>query len=266
MAGRAVEAPPATGPAPHLGVVDWGVGGLGLVRQLDEVAPGLEVTYWSDTGAPPYGLVPTAALVARLRAVVDALAARGCTEVVLACNAASTVAPRLARGPVPVTGVLASGIAAVPRRARRVGVVGGRRTIASGAYRRGLARPGRTVVSRVAQPLSAHIEAGRVGSAAFVDDLRRIVAPLRDVDALVLGCTHYPAASEHFAAALPGVVLVDPVVLLVGALAHLHPAATTAPPARRTFATTGDPAAMRRAARLAWGLDVDPGRVRLPAS
>ena len=65
-------------------------------------------------------------------------------------------------------------------------------------------------MSRVAQPLSAHIEAGRTGTTQFQTDLARIVAPLRQVDALVLACTHYPAAGRWFAAALPGVRLIDP--------------------------------------------------------
>ncbi|MEZ5178562.1 MAG: aspartate/glutamate racemase family protein [Acidimicrobiales bacterium] len=261
-----VAADPA--PGAHLGVVDWGIGGLGLVRALDELLPSLPITYWSDTGAAPYGLVPTAALAARLRAVVGELASRGCTEVVLACNAASTVAPRLTGLAVPVTGIIGAGIAAVPTGADRVGVVGGRRTIASGAYRRGLSRPGRTVASRVAQPLSAHIEAGRTGSAGFAADLRHIVAPLRAADAVVLACTHYPAATAQFAAALPGVELVDPAGRLALDLCdrlggRTSEAAGGPSPAPRTHLTTGDPAAMRRAAHLAWSVDVDPGPVRL---
>ena len=121
------------------------------------------------------------------------------------------------------------------------------------------------MVSRVAQPLSAHIEAGRTGTAAFAHDLRRIVAPLRAADAVVLACTHYPAATEHFAAELPGVALVDPVVPLAADLAARHAGSTTLDPGSRTFLTTGDPAAMARAARLAWSLDLTPRQVG-PAS
>nr|MDT0523947.1 hypothetical protein [Streptomyces sp. DSM 41633] len=82
-------------PASCLGIVDWGIGGIGLVRELDRRAPGLPVLYWSDAGAMPYGRMRSADLTARLYDVVSELARRGATEVVLACNAASTVAPRL---------------------------------------------------------------------------------------------------------------------------------------------------------------------------
>lgn len=263
----------------RLGIVDWGIGGLGVLAALDRRLPGLPVVYASDTGFTPYGLVPTAVLAARLRTLVGELAQRGCTDVVLACNAASTVVDRLGDAPVPVEGIIGHGIASVPDAlAGTIGVVAGRRTIASGAYRRALARPGRRVVSRVAQPLSAHIEAGRVGTPAFDADLRRIVAPLRGATAVLLACTHYPAAADHFAAALPGTELLDPAEHAASSiavrLAPLLPGparaggrARPATDAERVVLTTGDRAAMRRSARLAWGIDLpDIARLRLPAS
>ncbi|CAM2763389.1 hypothetical protein BST27_00445 [Mycobacterium intermedium] len=240
-----------------LGIVDWGIGGLGLVKTLDRLAPGLPILYWSDAGATPYGLMTADELTDRLITVVSALAQRGATEVVLACNAASTVVERLSAAPVPVEGIITHGLASVPEDLASIGVVGGHRTIDAGRYRRGLARPGRKVLSRVAQPLSAHIEAGRAGSPQFLADLTRILAPLHDVDALVLGCTHYPAASPWFAAALPNALLIDPAERMAAAVAERHPEARASDwprLAERKFLTTGDPEAMRRGAFHAWGI------------
>lgn len=237
-----------------LGIIDWGIGGVGLVGALDRLAPGLPVLYWSDAGATPYGLMDSDELTDRLMRVVTALAERGATEVVLACNAASTVVSRLGSAPVAVEGIIAHGLASVPEDISSVGVVGGQRTIDAGHYERGLARPGRLVLSRVAQPLSAHIEAGRAGSARFNTDLADIVAPLHRVAALVLACTHYPAARRWFAAALPDTLLIDPAGHLAAAIAYRYPdAAPGSTPARKTFLTTGDPDAMRRNAARAWG-------------
>ncbi|WP_163645861.1 glutamate racemase [Mycobacterium conspicuum] len=249
---------------PCLGVIDWGIGGLGLVQALDHAAPGLPVLYWSDAGATPYGRMRVDELTGRLSAVVDALAARGATEVVLACNAASTVVGRLGAAAIPVEGIIEYGVASVPEELTgRVGVVGGRRTIAAGHYRRGLARRGRVVLSRVAQPLSAHIEAGRTGSSQFRKDLAHILAPLRRVDALVLACTHYPAARDWFAAALPHAVLIDPAERLASAIAERHPHARgSARLSSRVFLTTGDPGAMRRGALRAWGTTLTAKSVR----
>ncbi len=245
----------------RLGIVDWGIGGLGLLGRLDASAPEVDVVYWSDTGYTPYGLVPTAALADRLRSVVAALAGHGCTEVVLACNAASTVVDRLGAAAVPVSGIIAAGVASVPDDLDGVvGVVGGRRTIRGGHYRRALTRPGLRVVSRVAQPLSAHIEAGRIGADAFTADLRHVVAPLRGADAVILACTHYPAAAAAFASELPGTALLDPAAQMASDLgARLQPAR-----GERTILTTGDPALMRTSAHAAWGIDLPEIRPALP--
>lgn len=247
-----------------LGIVDWGIGGVGLVRALDQLAPGLPLLYWADTGETPYGRMRTDDLTARLTAVVEALAEMAATEVVLACNAASTVVGRLGAAPVPVEGIISHGVASVPDHiAGTVGVIGGQRTIAGGHYRRGLARPGRKVVSRVAQPLSAHIEAGRTGSSDFLDDVTRILAPMRRVEALVLACTHYPAASRWFAAALPNALLIDPAERLAATVAARHPEATKAAhPASRAFFTTGDPDALKRGAESAWGTELTASAVQ----
>lgn len=247
-----------------LGIVDWGIGGIGLVRALDQVAPGLPVLYWSDAGATPYGQMGTDELATRLTTVVTALADRGATEVVLACNAASTVVGRLGATPIPVEGIIDHGVASVPDDiAGPVGVVGGRRTIAGGHYRRGLARRGTVVLSRVAQPLSAHIEAGRTGSPQFLADLARIIAPLRGVDALVLACTHYPAASRWFAAALPRTLLIDPAERMAAAIAARYPQTQkTTRRSSRVYLTTGDPKAMRLGAARAWGTALTATAVR----
>ncbi|GFG80081.1 glutamate racemase [Mycobacterium paragordonae] len=237
-----------------LGIIDWGIGGVGLVNALDRLVPGLPVVYWSDAGATPYGRMGVDELTDRLMRVVTALAERGATEVVLACNAASTVVAELGAAPVLVEGIIAHGLASVPEELTSVGVVGGQRTIDAGPYQRGLARPGREVLARVAQPLSAHIEAGRTGSAQFHADLTDIVAPLRRVQALVLACTHYPAASRWFAAALPDTRLIDPAEHLAAAIAYRYPeAARASRSARKVFLTTGDPDAMRHNAAHAWG-------------
>ena len=172
-------------------------------------------------------------LAGRLTAVVDALAARGATEVVLACNAASTVVGRLGATAIPVEGIIEYGIASVPDELTgQVGVVGGRVVPHRRRSLPARAGPdeGAWCCQRAAQPLSAHIEAGRTGSPEFRNDLGKILAPLRRVDALVLACTHYPAASEWFAAALPHALLIDP----VEQLAPRSPSATRTPAAHTT--------------------------------
>ena len=238
----------------RLGFLDWGIGGVGIFRAFRRCRPEVPVLYWSDTGATPYGRLSAAELTARVRRVLRAMAGQGVTHAVVACNAASTVLPGLGEVGIPVMGVIEPAIAMVsPALEGVLGVVGGARTIRSGLYRRALATPQRQVIQRIAQPLSAHIEAGRVGTPAFERDLGRILAPLARADAILLACTHYPSAREAFRRLAPRASLLDPAEAVVETLI----ARWRLPRGRGDlFVTTGRPGEMRRAARTAWGSDL----------
>jgi glutamate racemase len=252
-----------------IGILDWGIGGLGFWKALRQRDPRVPVVYWSDAGETPYGKLPALRLAARVREVTARLAERGVTHLVIACNAASTALPALGvagttgtiatrAGDVVVTGVIAHAVRmARASGARTLGVIGGRRTIRSGIYRRALAAANRRVVQRVAQPLSARVEAGDLGSTALERELSAILGPLRGVDALLLACTHYPALAPRLQAHLPGVRLLDPVDQL---LSWVAPRWLAPAPGSDLFVTTGDAGAMRRAARAAFGVRLD--RVR----
>jgi len=238
----------------RLGFLDWGIGGIGIFRAFRRRRPEVPVLYWSDTGATPYGRLPAAELTARVRCVLRAMVGQGVTHAVIACNAASTILPNLDEVGIPVMGVIEPAIAMVsPALEGVLGVVGGARTIRSGLYRRSLATPRRRVIQRIAQPLSAHVEAGRVGTPAFERDLKRILRPLAGADAILLACTHYPSAREAFLRLAPRALLLDPADAVVETLI----ARWRLPRGRGDlFVTTGAPDEMRRAARTAWGSDL----------
>jgi glutamate racemase len=246
----------------RLAVLDWGVGGLGFLRLLAARHPGLPAIYASDAGFAPYGTVPRAALAARVDRLLAHLAdAHGVTHAVLACNAASTVIGRLAaaRRGMAVEGVIAPAVAELSRLPpMRVGVIGGRRTIRSGAYGRALRAAGHRVRQRVAQPLSAHVEAGRLDTTDVRGDVARILAPLRRVELLVMACTHYPALAPLLAERCPRARLYDPAAATLAQVERLWAmdSAVTESPAGHRILTTGDGASMRRAARLGFGMEL----------
>jgi glutamate racemase len=247
----------------RLAVLDWGIGGLGFVRLLAERHPGVPVVYLSDAGFTPYGKVARRELAARLDLLLRRLAREHAVDhVVVACNAASTVLADLAapREGIAVCGVIAPALAALARMpAARIGVIGGRRTIVSGVYGRGLRAAGHDVRQRVAQPLSAHVEAGRLDSAEVRRDVAAILAPLRTVDLLVMACTHYCALAPLFAERCPRAMLYDPAAAALAQVEGAWPLARAAgsPPGRPRFLTSGDVPGMRRAARLAFGMELE---------
>ncbi len=237
-----------------IGMLDWGIGGIECYRLFKQAHPEVPVLYWSDTGATPYGRMSKKALSERVAHVVNRLVQRGATRIIFACNAAATVLPSL-RTDVPCTGVIEHAARAIPADFRGVlGIVGGARTIRSGQHRRALrARPGLQVVTRIAQPLSAHIEAGSTDTDGYRHDLRSIMAPLARVDGLLLACTHYAAVKADLRALLSdGAQLFDPVPALVDFVSREWPLPTSEMPDQ--FVTTGDPVAMQQAASRVWGV------------
>lgn len=243
-------------------MIDWGIGGLGFLKLLAARHPAVEAVYLSDAGFTPYGKVPRRPLAARVDRLLAYLAdAHGVTHAVLACNAASTVLPDLAlpRRGIAVTGVIAPALAALSRMPpARMGVIGGRRTIRSGVYGRALRAAGHHVRQRVAQPLSAHVEAGRLATPDVRRDVSTILAPLRDCEILVLACTHYPALAPLLAEHCPPATLFDPSAATLDAVerewSFATPSTTTGDGHR--FLTTGDTNAMRCAAGLAFGMEL----------
>jgi glutamate racemase len=76
-----------------VGILDWGIGGTSIYRLLKERRPETPIVYFSDTGVTPYGRMEAGELKARLREVIELLARRGVSHLVIGCNAASTALP-----------------------------------------------------------------------------------------------------------------------------------------------------------------------------
>src|SRR6476661_1669802 len=103
-----------------LGILDWGIGGVGFYALTRARLPELPVVYWSDAGAVPYGKQAPADLARRLVTIGRWLKREaGVTHLAIACNAASSVLPRidLADEMLPeMTGVIAHGARAALER------------------------------------------------------------------------------------------------------------------------------------------------------
>jgi glutamate racemase len=233
-----------------IGILDWGIGGVGVLAAMRARARHTDLLYLSDAGAVPYGKLDARALAARVTNAVRKLEREGASHVVIACNAASTVLPNV-RAQVSLTGMVEHARRALAGATGPIGVVGGARTIRSGVYRRALS--GNVVRQRIAQPLSAHIEAGMGESDACERDLARITRPLRGTPVLLLACTHYPAIAHRFAAHLPGTRIVDPAATVASHVLRMHGDLGTG---RLRAMTTGDARATEHAAERAFSFSL----------
>jgi glutamate racemase len=206
-------------PVPRIGIFDSGVGGLTVHRALLDALPGADTLYLGDTARVPYGTKSAETVTQYSLRNARFLTSRGIDLLVVACNTASAVAlPALREAlSVPVVGVVEPGARAAAQASRtgRIGVIGTPGTVASGAYQAAIlaVRPGARVVARACPLFVPLAEEGWTDPADEVvrGVARRYLAPLlgEGIDALVLGCTHYPLLTGAIAAELPGVALVD---------------------------------------------------------
>ena len=234
----------------RLGIIDWGIGGFGALRRLHERCPQLDILYFSDSGHVPYGRVPRVQLARRVEEVVNSLPV---SHVLVACNAASVVLPDIPTS-IPIEGMVRHGVNGVLATGlHRWAVIGGEGTVAAGTYGTLLREKGLMVTERSGQPLSAHVEAGRLAGEGVEKDVRMVLAPLKDTEGLLLACTHYPALTPLLQDALPTARIVDPVETLVPSLVKEWGLDAWQGSGSIEAQTTGDEGAMRDHARMAFG-------------
>jgi len=199
-------------------VFDSGLGGLSIAQAIARRTPDLDLLYLGDTLRVPYGGRSQAAIHGFVSEALAYLFENDCHLVVLACNTASAEALRRSQQEyLPrhypdrrVLGVViptAEAVAATG--ARRVGVLATRSTAASGAYEREIRRqsPGaeiRVVPAPLLVPLVENDGLRHVGPI-----LDEYLAELGEVDAVVLGCTHYGLLREQVRARVDVPVIVQ---------------------------------------------------------
>lgn len=198
---------------------DSGFGGLTVARAVIDLLPDEDLIYIGDTGRYPYGSKPADEVRGFARELAHSLVdEHNVKAIVIACNTASAAAyDEIAREmPVPVVSVVEPGaraLAAATRRGR-AGVIGTVGTISSGAYQRSIAEanPGIELVASACPGFVEFVERGQTSGDEVTLLAERLLAPVvaADIDALLLGCTHYPFLAEVIGAVMgPDVVLVS---------------------------------------------------------
>ena len=268
-----------TDPRP-IGVFDSGVGGLTVLREILRRTPDESTIYFGDNARAPYGTRPDEEVRTFSTQSIDILVERDVKAVVVACNTSTAIAlgDLRRRYDLPILGVILPGAtsAALATRNRRVGVIGTPATIRSHAYFAAIKdeNPAVEVYEHATPTFVPMVEAGLLGGPEVEAMVREALAPLlgeRDpsgefvfpmpasarIDALLLGCTHYPLLRSVIATvAGEGIAIVDSAAATASALAELLSInALQAPGGGATHVqlTTGDVAAFRAIAERMFG-------------
>jgi glutamate racemase len=234
-----------------IGIFDSGIGGLTVARAIYELLPREHTIYLGDTARVPYGPKSPVTVRRYSHEILEWLVSQHVKAVVVGCNTATAHALESlrAQSPVPVLGVIEPGARAAVAATRkgRVAVIGTAGTVASGAYRRALLalEPSLQVIEQACPLFVPMVEEGWFAHPATRLAAEEYLAPVRaaGVDALVLGCTHYPLLKPLLAE-----LLGDEVALIDSAQETAHDLAAvlanqglasdgTVPPTHRWVAT-----------------------------
>lgn len=193
-----------------IAVLDSGVGGLTVVKEIRRQLPQEKIIYFGDTARCPYGPRSKDEVILFTKQVVRYLLRFSPKMIVIACNTATAVALEEIRQmcEIPVIGVIHPGSRAAIKASRtgRIGVIGTEGTIHSGAYEKALKQisPGLSVISRACPDFVPIVEKGLFREPETYEIVKKALAPFREeeLDCLILGCTHYPLLSEIIAECL----------------------------------------------------------------
>lgn len=183
-----------------IGVIDSGVGGLTVAKEVMRQLPNEKIIYLGDTARCPYGPRTTREVKRFTWEMTSFLLEKKIKMLVIACNTATAAALDEIRKelPIPVLGVINPGARAAIKKTKnyRVGIIGTVGTVKSGAYERALkSLNSRLFVKAHACPkfvplVESNEFAGPIAERIVDEALKPMLN--EKLDTLILGCTHYP--------------------------------------------------------------------------
>lgn len=201
-----------------IGVLDSGIGGLTVVRELLTALPRESFVYYGDTARVPYGPRPHAEIQRFTFQILDYLRAQHIKLAVMACNTMTMWVYDAAceHYPFPIVGMdLAAQAAIKATRQGRIGIIATVATIDSGKHQAAIKAlaPQLEVYPQACPPFATLIEQGHLQGPEIEAAAVQYLTPLKQagVDTVVLACTHYPYITPLISRTLgPEVTLIDP--------------------------------------------------------
>ncbi|MFB9120924.1 glutamate racemase [Bergeyella porcorum] len=189
-----------------IGVFDSGVGGLTVAKEIKRLLPHEDLIYFGDTKHLPYGEKSKEAIIGYVSRITEFLLEKNCKAIVIACNSATANALKevleLVDGKIPVIDVINPVAEKISYEIHtNVGVIATKATVSSGLYRKSIRKHNKFIkVDELATPLLVPaIEEGfknhPITHAIIYNYLSN--NKLKNIETLILGCTHYPLLMDE---------------------------------------------------------------------
>lgn len=198
-----------------IGFFDSGVGGISVLHEARRLMPNENFLFYGDNLHAPYGPRSLEDIRALSAAGIGRLLSRGVKAVVIACNTATSAYAEIVRGKHPELPIVGMEPALKPahfaRHGGKVIVLATDATLRLQKFERLMERYGDDAITVVGHGLVELVESGRARTPEAMTALQNLLNPYRtcQIDAIVLGCTHYPFLREPIQRLFPRAGIFD---------------------------------------------------------
>ena len=204
-----------------IGVIDSGIGGFTVVKELREMLPGEGIIYYGDNLNCPYGNRSKKEILKLTLDMLDFLKEKKVKIVGIACNTISTLIEDYKdRYDFPILDIITPTADYITESKKdNIGIIGTKFTIETGSYQKKLLS-GNGDIKIFAEPssdLAGLIDSGNFEAPAIRDDIKFHLDKMKkgnDIEHLILGCTHYPIAGDVFKDEAPNLEIINPAYYL----------------------------------------------------
>lgn len=235
-----------------IGVIDSGIGGLTVAKEIQRILPHEDILYFGDSANCPYGNKTAQEIAGLSREMLGFLGDRGVKVVAIACNTISTLVDVLSPDfDFKIIGIVAPSAAYVVRLGlKRVGLIATEFTVASGNYEKLIHQldPEVKVTGKGSPLLAGLVDRGDFNQNDIETEIRtqidNILSRDPEIKHVVLGCTHYPIIEQNFKNCYPELTFINPALEQANAVrAYLeeNKALETEGEGSFTLCTSGDP-------------------------
>ena len=190
-----------------IGLMDSGLGGLSVFKEVREQLPQENVIYFGDTAHAPYGEKTDNQIRDFVSTIIDFLIQKEVKLIIIACNTATAVALGAVQDkyPVPIIGVIQPGAYEAVKQTKnnRIGIIGTEVTIRNQSYEKLIKKIDSSILtfsnSCTNQIIREMEEMALRNEDAIKNLLKECVKPIMNngIDTIVLGCTHYPFLKKY---------------------------------------------------------------------
>ena len=198
-----------------IGFFDSGVGGISVLCAAKKLLPNENFLFYGDNAHAPYGPRPLEEIRALSAAGLEVLFKREVKAIVIACNTATSAYAEIVRSAHPEMPIIGMEPALKPahfaRHGGKVIVLATAATLKLEKFNRLMALYGEDAIPVIGEGLVELVERGQSDSKEAARQVQKVLLPYRNqpIDAVVLGCTHYPFLRRHVQSVFPEAAIFD---------------------------------------------------------